>query len=227
MDSGVCRRVAVLIPFPSVSVPRNYSVIRLISGPDVSDHQARIHSSTICCDLVSRVGTSQTTTMSDQPSALRQALSRISPAKSVVLILPFTPGILLDPSQLLATIYHTTTTLPTESLLVYFTTPSNPTSKTSEQLYDVLLRNPRGHWDVFQAFLSQVYATLTAAQWASGKVNLKVDVGFAGQHSDQTHRIMNRDSLVLYLEGMSSMWRNHDTGSLAYCESTIPVAWVG
>lgn len=133
--------------------------------------------------------------MSSTGKELRKALSQIDPVEAVTLILPFTPSTLLDPTPFLPAIHDILFAIPTQSLLVYFSTPDQ------EQLYDIIKQKPRTHWDVLQSFLSQVYGTLAAAQWACEKVDISVDVGFASQGFGQKDRVGKSD-IILYFDCM-------------------------
>ena len=93
------------------------------------------------------------------------------------LVLPFTHSVLKDPAPLLPTVYNTLVHLPpsVKQLIVGFTSPPLYPS----QLYDILRQDPRRHWQTFQTFLGDVYATLAAAQWRSDRVLMDVEVQFA------------------------------------------------
>ncbi|KAI9638354.1 uncharacterized protein MKK02DRAFT_42741 [Dioszegia hungarica] len=137
--------------------------------------------------------------MSSYETSLRSALSSMPSAGHVTLILPFTPALLPDPTPLLPIIFQALIALPEIALFVYFSTPPGVSEK-HDQLYDVLSQNPRANFDVLQSFLAQVYATLAAGQWESGKVDVSVDVGFAGVVAGQEKRISEESELVLYLD---------------------------
>jgi pantetheine-phosphate adenylyltransferase len=92
-----------------------------------------------------------------------------------VLVLPFTPSILADPTPILHLVYKTTQE-SRESCTILFSTPSTP----SGDIYSILKAEPRRYWQIFQKFLGRVYATLSAAQWSVGRVLLDVEVGFEG-----------------------------------------------
>ena len=101
-------------------------------------------------------------------------------AKHRLLILPFTPSTLSSPSALLPLIYTSVrSSASLESLLIYFSTPhADRSASWGEQLYDTLRHRPRETWDAFHRFLSEVYATLAAAQWegaaeGQGKVGMQ------------------------------------------------------
>lgn len=130
---------------------------------------------------------------------LAHALGEIKSVANVCLVLPFTPSLLLDPTPLLPTIYQTVVAVPTSHIIVRLVTPSSTGEPAEGQLYDRLRRNPRANWDVLQRFLAEVYASLSAGQWACGKVLLDVEVAFA-QASDQG--ISREHDAVLYLDGM-------------------------
>lgn len=129
-------------------------------------------------------------------NSLAQTLAGISPAKQIILVLPFTLPILSSPSPLLPTIFQILLVLPTERFTVLFSTP---TDTSNEQLYSLLQRDVRGNWQRLQEFLAQVYATLAAAQWESGKIGLEVEVLFDGMRGLKT-RIQDCDA-VLVLDG--------------------------
>jgi pantetheine-phosphate adenylyltransferase len=92
-----------------------------------------------------------------------------------VLILPFTPDLLADPTPILHLVYKTTQKT-CQSCTILFSTPSTPTG----DIYSVLKAKPRNYWHTFQKFLGRVYATLSAAQWSVGRVLMDVEVGFEG-----------------------------------------------
>lgn len=115
-------------------------------------------------------------------------------AKHTVLLLPFTRDILEDPSQILSLVYKTTQE-SVESCTVLFSTPQS----SRGDLYTTLGSDPRTYWDTFQKFLGKVYATLSAAQWAAGKVLLDVEVGFEGY--DLARRFSGKDVKVINLRG--------------------------
>ena len=128
--------------------------------------------------------------------SLALTLAGISSAKQIILVLPFTLPILSSPSPLLPTIFQILLALPTERFTVLFSTP---TDTSNEQLYSLLQRDVRGNWQRLQEFLAQVYATLAAAQWESGKIGLEVEVLFDGMRGLKT-RIQDCDA-VLVLDG--------------------------
>jgi pantetheine-phosphate adenylyltransferase len=101
-------------------------------------------------------------------------------AEHTVLILPFTPSILADPSPILHLVYRTTQDSKA-SCTILFSTPSTPTG----DIYSVLKAEPRKYWHTFQKFLGRVYATLSAAQWSVGRVLMDVEVGFEGYDLQQ------------------------------------------
>lgn len=57
----------------------------------------------------------------------------------------------------------------------------------------------KGNWKRLQEFLAQVYATLAAAQWESGKIGLEVEVLFDGMRG--TKRRLRACDAVLVLDG--------------------------
>lgn len=133
-----------------------------------------------------------------------------SSPSNLILILPFTPSVLLWSTPLLSTIYSTVRRHPTlASLLVYFSTPGAESSAQGEhdQLYDDLRARPRATWSTFQRFLSVIYSTLAAAQWegagdGDGRIGVRVDVGFEGVEGRWGSRFEECD-VALVLQGMS------------------------
>jgi pantetheine-phosphate adenylyltransferase len=101
-------------------------------------------------------------------------------AGHTVLILPFIPSILADPTPILHLVYKTTQE-SSQSCTILFSTPSTPTGG----IYSVLKAEPRKYWHTFQKFLGRVYATLSAAQWSVGMVLMDVEVGFEGYDLQQ------------------------------------------
>ena len=95
-----------------------------------------------------------------------------------VLVLPFDQSTYPDPSPVLPVIYRTLVHLPGSitHFHVLFITPG-----TIDQLYPKLKAEPVSAWDDFQTFLAEVYATLAAGQWTSGKILLDVEVIFGGE----------------------------------------------
>ena len=96
-------------------------------------------------------------------------------AQHTVLVLPFTPSILVDPTPVLQLVYKTTQE-SRESCTVLFSTPAS----AGRDLYTTLKAEPRKYWETFQKFLGRIYATLSAAQWVVGRVLMDVEVGFEG-----------------------------------------------
>jgi hypothetical protein len=99
-----------------------------------------------------------------------------SPQDHTYLLLPFTLETFNDPSPLFPTIFNTLQQSSLKSIAILCTTP--PEALGGPQLYDVLRRDPRGHWQGMQRFLGGIYATLAAAQWHSGRVLMDVEVSF-------------------------------------------------
>jgi len=110
-----------------------------------------------------------------------------------VLILPFTPGLLADPTPILHLVYKSTQE-SRESCTILFSTPS-----PRGDLYAKLKAEPRKYWHTFQKFLGRVYATLSAAQWSVGRVLMDVEVGFEGY--DLQKRFGGKKVKVVNLRG--------------------------
>jgi hypothetical protein len=116
-------------------------------------------------------------------------------ARNSVLILPFTSGILKDPSSLLPVIFDAAQE-PTESLTVVFSTPGS-----GKQLYAELREAPKAHFEELQRFLGKVYAALAAGQWTANRVLLNVEVRFDGELGDWSEKLQALPDEVVRLEG--------------------------
>ncbi|KAL7423918.1 hypothetical protein Q5752_001503 [Cryptotrichosporon argae] len=113
----------------------------------------------------------------------------MAPTPHVLLVLPLTPELLSNPHPLLPTIYKSLA-LASTSLNVLFTGP----------LYAALRRSRAAAWDPLQRFLGNVYATLAAAQWKTGMVDMDVEVHFEGEDGDVRDQV-GTPGLVLVLQG--------------------------
>lgn len=116
-------------------------------------------------------------------------------AKNTVLILPFTSGILRDPSALLPVIFEAAQE-PTESLTVVFSTPG-----PGKQLYTELRAAPKAHFEELQRFLGKVYAALAAGQWTANRVLLSVEVRFDGELGDWSAKLQAVPDEIVRVEG--------------------------
>ncbi|WVQ78065.1 hypothetical protein IAT38_000146 [Cryptococcus sp. DSM 104549] len=130
-------------------------------------------------------------------------MAPIELAEHTVLLLPFTPSLLRDPSPLFPLILDLLPRSSTASFTVLFYTPLNQ----GEQLYTVLRRSPRESFAELQAFLGGVYAALVTAQWKCGGVLLDVEVHFEGEDGDVKGKVYRGEDgarpQVIGLEGVS------------------------
>lgn len=114
-----------------------------------------------------------------------------------LLVLPFTPGILADPSPLLLVIFNAAQHAR-NSLTVLFSTPSGP------QLYRTLRQSPKSHFGALQSFLGKVYSALAAGQWAVDNVLLQVEVRFDGELGEWKDKIAQPHAVLVLQGGQSA-----------------------
>lgn len=144
-----------------------------------------------------------------------------SSSKHIVLVLPFTASTYLHPAPLLRIIHSHFLANPAASYTVLFSTPEQPRRRSSafsssyqdvaplpqgpsEQLYVQLKRNPRANFAGMQTFLGAVYAALSGAVWASGRILTDVDVRFegeAGVEAGLVDMLSSQGTVVFGLEG--------------------------
>ncbi|WWC61147.1 uncharacterized protein I303_103726 [Kwoniella dejecticola CBS 10117] len=116
-----------------------------------------------------------------------------------ILLAPFTPEILLDPSGVVSTLLDVLPKSSLKSFTVLFTTPDPSCSHTSstsiphtssntssssrscDQLYTLLQESPTSNFAVFQSFLGKIYAGLATAQLSAGRVLMDVEIHFDGE----------------------------------------------
>jgi pantetheine-phosphate adenylyltransferase len=120
--------------------------------------------------------------------------ANLTETPNVLLVLPFTAGLLRDPSALLRLLFHTAERA-TSTVSVVFTTPGS-----GAQLYSALRAAPRKHFDALQNFLAEVYAALAAGHWAAGRVLVDVEVHFDGELGDWTQKLLATPDRVVLLE---------------------------
>lgn len=91
-----------------------------------------------------------------------------------VLLAPFTPALLADPSSLLPVVFDTLVSRSSHSFTVIFVSPPD-----QPDLYAQLRQNPVARWPGLQNLLAKVHSTLAAAQWKAGRISMNVEVRFA------------------------------------------------
>lgn len=110
----------------------------------------------------------------------------------ILLVLPFTTGLLRDPSSLLGVVF-TAAQHATKTVTVAFVTPGE------EQLYPSLLAAPKAHWDKLQHFLGKVYSALAAGHWAADRILVDVEVRFQGE-GEWSDRVLARPDRLVVLD---------------------------
>ncbi|WVF72234.1 hypothetical protein IAT40_007046 [Kwoniella sp. CBS 6097] len=112
-----------------------------------------------------------------------------------ILLLPFTPSLLQNPTPLLPVIASTLTQSATQSFTVLFTTPpdtavnSRRENEAEEQLYTSLKQEPIRHFATLQRFLCKVYTALVYAQMRAGRPLMDVEVHFDGEEGDYAQKL--------------------------------------
>lgn len=128
-------------------------------------------------------------------NALRATMtSKIDLQDHTILVLPFTPSLLRDPSPLYSPILDVLPRSSKKSFTVFFSTPAGSISSeqsaiqsisgvgsNQEQLYSLLRRTPQESFKALQSFLGHIYTALWTAQWKCGNVLLDVEVHFEGE----------------------------------------------
>ncbi|OWT42077.1 pantetheine-phosphate adenylyltransferase [Cryptococcus neoformans Bt1] len=120
--------------------------------------------------------------------------SKIDLQDHTILVLPFTPSLLRDPSPLYSPILDVLPRSSKKSFTVFFSTPAGSISSeqsaiqsisgigsNQEQLYSLLRRTPQESFKALQSFLGHIYTALWTAQWKCGNVLLDVEVHFEGE----------------------------------------------
>ncbi|WVQ98693.1 hypothetical protein IAU59_005824 [Kwoniella sp. CBS 9459] len=112
-----------------------------------------------------------------------------------ILLLPFTPSLLQNPSALLPIIASTLSQAAIQSFTVFFTTLGNSTAarqqiqQQQQQLYATLRKEPIRHFVLFQRFLCRVYTALVYAQMRAARPLMDVEVHFDGEDGDYHEKL--------------------------------------
>ncbi|KAK6902893.1 hypothetical protein I203_108153 [Kwoniella mangroviensis CBS 8507] len=117
-----------------------------------------------------------------------------------ILLLPFTPSTLSDPSHVVSVILDILPKSSTQSFTVLFTTPSS-----HPQLYTTIKRSPAKNFKLLQTFLGRIYAALATAQLIAGKVLMDVEIHFNGESGSWKDKLFRSDKgeyQVIYTEGL-------------------------
>ncbi|AAW41699.2 pantetheine-phosphate adenylyltransferase, putative [Cryptococcus deneoformans JEC21] len=129
--------------------------------------------------------------------------SKIDLQDHTILVLPFTPSLLRDPSPLYSPILDILPRSSKKSFTVFFSTPAGAISSeqsaiqsisgvgsNQEQLYSLLRRAPQESFKALQSFLGHIYTALWTAQWKCENVLLDVEVHFEGESGELDAKLL-------------------------------------
>lgn len=122
--------------------------------------------------------------------------STIPSTGDLLVVLPFTPALLADPSPLLPLIYSAAKSV-SGSVTVLFSTPS---ATDDQQLYATLRAAPKAHWSALSHFLAQAYSALAAGQQAADNFLTEVEVRFDGELGEWQHKLPAIPQRVIVLD---------------------------
>ncbi|WVQ70127.1 uncharacterized protein L199_008352 [Kwoniella botswanensis] len=117
-----------------------------------------------------------------------------------ILLLPFAPSTLSDPSHVVSVILDILPKSSTQSFTVLFTTPSS-----HQQLYTTLKRSASRNFKLLQTFLGRIYASLATAQLIAGRVLMNVEIHFDGEDGSLKDKLFSNekgDYQVIVTEGL-------------------------
>ncbi|KAL1405290.1 hypothetical protein Q8F55_008917 [Vanrija albida] len=150
-------------------------------------------------------------------------MTSLPPTGDLLLVLPFTPALLADPSPLLPLIYSAAKSVSGSATVLFSTPPPASSDHPDGQLYATLRSAPKAHWSALSHFLAQVYSALAAGQQAADNFLTEVEVRFDGELGEWQHKLPAVPQRVIVLDSYADLAsRILETAGVTAPHHTVP-----